>query len=169
MRREKSLRPIHTEIKTVEGSVYGRILLGNGGYASVDSVTGVQDLRVYVYKAGVDDEVSELITRSHIGDQVVALTNFGGWESSIDSLKAEHHSFGTANLDLQYSHAWKGVVHAVSSAVGHLEVQGDAGLVFEKKEEHEVLAHKGKDTHQYTIDVISDGTGSTCFKSWYTW
>lgn len=169
MRKERSLRPIHTEIRTVQGSVYGRILLGNGGYASVDSVTGAQDLRVYMYEAGVDNQVSELITRSHIGNQVVALTNFGGLDSTISSLKAEHRSLGTANLDLQYSHAWKGEIHAVCSAVGRLEVQGDGRLVFDKKDEHEVLAHKGQDTHRNTVDVISDGTGSICFKAWYTW
>lgn len=139
MRTERTLRPIRTEIKTVQGNVYGRILLGNGGYASVDSVSGAQDLRVFVYNAGANDTVSELITRSHIGDQVVALTNLGRWDSTISSLKAEHHSLGTSNLDLQYSHAWRGEVHAVTSTFGHLEVQGDAGLVFDNKDENEVL------------------------------
>jgi len=222
--KERTLRSIRTEIKTVQGNVYGRILLGNGGYASVDSVSGAQDLRVFVYSAGANDAVSELITRSHIGDQVVALTHFGDQDSTISSLKAEHHSLGTSNLDLQYSHAWRGEVHAVTSAYGHLEVQGDTRLVFDKKDENEVLvslyfslsrnefivqrrqsrpqhcavhpgpipwvlstydssqqlsyrylltdfyqAHKGNDPNRYTVDVISDGTGSVCFKSWYTW
>lgn len=139
MREERALRSIRTQIKTVQGKVYGRILLGNGGYASVNSVSGAQDLRVYVYNAGVNDTVSELITRSHIGDQVVALTNVGGQDATISSLKAEHHSLGTSNLDLQYSHAWRGEVHAVTSAYGHLEVQGDSRLVFDKKDEKEVL------------------------------
>ncbi|KAK5096733.1 hypothetical protein LTR70_002898 [Exophiala xenobiotica] len=167
--KERTLRSIRTEIKTVQGNVYGRILLGNGGYASVDSVSGAQDLRVFVYSAGANNAVSELITRSHIGDQVVALTHFGDQDSTISSLKCEHHSLGTSNLDLQYSHAWRGEVHAVTSAYGHLEVQGDIRLVFDKKDENEVLAHKGDDPHRYTVDVISDGTGSVCFKSWYTW
>lgn len=169
MRRDRSQRPIHTEIRTVQGAIYGRILLGNGGNASVNSVTGSQDLRVYVFKAGKDDKISELTTQSHIGNQVVGLINFGGLESHIQNLKAKHHSLGTANLDLQYSHTWRGDVHAVSSPVGHLEVQGDGWLVFDKEEEHEVLAHKGKETHRNTVDIVSDGTGSICFKSWYTW
>lgn len=167
--KERTLRSINTEIKTVTGKVYGRILLGQGGHASVDSVTGDQDLRIYVYDATPDDKVSELLTRSHVGDQVVAVTHFGAWDATISSLQAEHHSLGTAHLDLQYSNAWRGEVRAVSSAIGKLEVQGDAGLIFDKKEAHEVVAHKGGNAHRQLIDVVSDGTGSACFKAWYTW
>ena len=136
---------------------------------SVDSVTGAQNLRVYIYNADVDDEVSKLITRSHIGDQVVELMSFGGRDSTISSLKATHHSLGTASMALKYSHAWNGEVHAVSSAFGHLEVEEDGHLVFDKKDDHEVVAHKGNESHRYTVDAISDGTGSVRFQSWYTW
>lgn len=123
--KERTLRPIRTSIKTVTGNILGWILLGQGGHACIDSVTGKQGLRIYVYDASPDDKISELITRSHVGDQVVALTHFGAWDSTITSLKAEHRNLGTANVDSQYSRSWRGEVHAVSSAVGKLEVQGD--------------------------------------------
>lgn len=167
--KERTLRPIRTQIKTVTGNILSWILLGQGGHACIDSVTGKQNLRVHVYDASPDDEISELVTRSHVGDQVVALTNFGGLDTTISNLKAEHNSLATANLDLQYSQAWRGEIHAVSTATGKLEANGDAGLVFDKKEAHEVVAHKGSNTRRQTIDVVSDGTGSACFKAWYTW
>lgn len=61
-----------------------------------------------------------------------------------------------------------GKVHAVTSPVGKPEVQDDARLKFDMKEEHEVLAHKG-DEHGSTVKVIGGGMGAVSFKAWYTW
>lgn len=152
-RKDRALRSIRTEIKTVQGNVYARVLLGDGGSASVYSVSGAQDLRIYVYNTDVSDNVAELITTSHIGDQLVAVTSFGSLDSTISSLKAQHSSLGTANVDLQYSHAWRGELHALVSDVGHLDVQGAARLVFDKKDVKEVLvsSHLPMDRHDPII------------------
>lgn len=168
MRRNRSTRPIRTEIKTTSGDVRGRIVLGTGSSAIVETVTGMQDVRVYVFKVEGSNGLSELTTRSTLGDQVVAVTNFDAYDSTFDGLKAEHHSSATANLDLQYSHAWRGIVHATSDH-GKIDVQGDAGMKFDKQGDREVVAHKGNATDANTVRVVGKGIGNIVFKAWYTW
>lgn len=167
-RRNRDQRSIYTEIKTVKGNVQARILLGNGGSAVVDSVTGEQDLKVYLYAADMSDKISDLTTQSYTGNQLVKLINFGGRDAAIYKLVAEHRSLGTANMDLQYSRAWKGEVHGTASAVARVEVMDDGELSFDRNEQGEVLAHKGKEVSRNTIKLISEGTGLISFKSWYT-
>lgn len=78
-------------------------------------------------------------------------------------------SQGTGHIELQYSNHWRGRVHAKASPIGKVEVQGCAGLVFDKEEENEVFAHKGRGEDLKLVDVVSEGLGGVVFKSWYTW
>lgn len=162
-RRHKAARAIHTEIRSLTGTVNAAILLGHGSYALVDTRTGAQVLSVMGSGMGRHDEVSNLTTYSNTGAQRVTMTSVDAADEPLTNLRAEHHSFATASLDITYPPVWLGKVHAIASLFGHVDVQGD-NLEYIKQDGSEVIAYRGPVRHRQKVEAISDGTGRVSFK-----
>ncbi|KAK5939375.1 hypothetical protein PMZ80_008679 [Knufia obscura] len=162
-RRHKAARAIHTEIRSLTGSVTAEILLGHGSFALVDTGTGTQILSILASGMGRHDEISNLTTYSKTGAQRVTLTSLGPTSDSLTNLRAEHHSFATASLDITYPAVWSGKVRAAAFLSNHLSVKGK-DLEYVKQDDLELVAYRGPVKGRQTVEVISDGTGDLSFK-----
>lgn len=166
-RRDRVLRAVHTEIRSLTGSVTAEILLGHGGYTLVDTTTGVQTLSVMTYGVGRYDEQSNLTTLSKTGTQYIVLTSLEKPDVPIWNLRAEHHALGTASLDVTYPSAWLGEIHAVASPFGHVSVSG-GGLKYTRRDRDSIIAYRGPSQvareDLNLVEVVSEGTGSASFK-----
>jgi len=162
-RRHRAARAIDTNIRSLTGTVNAEILLGHGGNASVDTSTGAQVLSVLTSGIGRHDEVSELKTYSKTGSQRLTLTSLHPESELLTNLRAEHHSFVTAQLDIVYPRVWLGKVHATASLPGHLAVSG-SDLEYVKQGTSEITAYRGPVKNRQTVDVVSHGTGNANFQ-----
>lgn len=162
-RRNRARRTIHTEIRSLTGSVVADILLGNGGAALIDTTTGNQMVSVLTYDVGSHDDVSNLTTFSETGAQKLVLNSLESAYKYITNVRAEHHGFATAALDIDYPSNWLGEIRAHVSPLGLVDVQGD-DLDFTKTGHREIIAHRGSSEDMQRVEVISDGTGTASFK-----
>ena len=152
---------MYTEIRSVTGSVTADILLGHGSNALIDTTTGTQQLSIMAYDLSTSYEISNLTTYSRTGSQRVVLKPLDSAYDSITKLRAEHHSFLTASLDVQYPSLWLGEVHA-EATLGRVDVTGQ-GLEYIKHGAREVVAHQGSLATLEVVQVICEGTGSSSF------
>jgi len=162
-RRHRAARAINTEIRSRTGTVTADILLGHGSYALVDTFTGSQNLSVMASGVSRQDEPSDLKTYSKTGAQKVTVTPLDHASGAMTNLRAEHHSFATAPLDIIYPAVWLGKIHAVTSFVGRIAVEGH-DLEYVKQGNTEIVAYRGPVGHRQTVEVISDGSGSASFR-----
>lgn len=162
-RRNKARRTIHTEIHSLTGSVCADILLGYGGYATVETTTGVQTLSIFTSGVGPEDETSNLTTTSSTGTQQVVLTSLESDKTPVSNIRGVHQSFGTASLNIIYSPSWVGKVHAAALPFGQVTVTGD-DLKYTEKHTDEIVAYRGSGNLTLT-EVISKGTGNASFRS----
>lgn len=139
------------------------ILLGNAGFARVDTAAGLQNLSVLTYGVGPEHETSNITTQSNSGPQKVVVSTLEPSYKPVSRLRALHHSFGTSSLDIVYPSAWLGEVHAAASLPGLVTVSGD-DLRFTKQYENDITAYRGQDGNLTLVEVISEGTGSASFK-----
>lgn len=162
-RRHRAARCINTEIRSLTGTVTAELLLGHGSCAVVDTSTGSQILSVMASGIRRQDELSDLKTYSRTGAQNVTVTSLDSALEPMTNLRAEHHSFATAPLNIVYPAVWLGRVHAIASLRGHLGVEGD-NIEYVKQGNTEIIAYRGPVRGRQTIEVISDGTGSVSFQ-----
>lgn len=163
-RRKRAQRTIYTEIHSLTGTICAEILLGYGGRATVESTTGVQSLSVLTSGVGPDDEVSNLTTTTGTGTQKVVLTSLDSEHIPVSSIRGVHQSFATASLDIVYSPAWVGRVHAAASPFGLVSVVGD-DLEYTEKEADSIVAFRGSGRDLTLTEVISKGTGNASWRS----
>lgn len=163
-RRVRAQRTIHTEIRSLTGTISAEILLGYGGYAIVETTTGVQTLSILTSGVGPDDEISNLTTSSGTGTQKVVLTSLDSARKPVSNIRGLHQSFGTASLDVVYSPAWVGTVHAAALPFGQVSVVGD-DLKYLEKDNDNIVAYRGSGRNLTLTEVISKGTGNAFFRS----
>lgn len=161
--RRKVQRTIYTHIQSLTGNVVAEILLGNAGFARVDTAAGLQNLSVLTYGVGPEHETSNITTQSNSGPQKVVVSTLESSSKAVSRLRALHHSYGTSSLDIVYPSAWVGQVHAAASLPGLVSVRGD-NLRFTKQCENDITAYRGEDGNLTLVKVISEGTGSASFK-----
>lgn len=162
-RRKRAQRTIHTQIRSLTGSISAEILLGYGGSALVETTTGVQALSILTYGVGPGDNISSLTTTSGTGTQKVVLTSLESEHKRVSSIHGVHRSFGTASLDIVYSPSWVGQIHAAASPFGSVSVTGD-NLKYTQKNIDNIVAYRGTGRNLTLTEVISEGTGSASFK-----
>lgn len=155
-------RAIFTEIRTVTGAVSAEILLGHGGYATVETVTGQQHLSILLYDVGPEDAVSNITTSSRTGQQRIVLQPLVQAIEPITNINAEHRGTATAALDIQYPAQWMGEIYGLASPLGNVEIEGSR-LEFVRYSEHEKMAYRGSDISRHRVEAISIGTGSVSF------
>lgn len=155
-------RAIFTEIRTETGAVSAEILLGHGGYATVETVTGQQHLSVLLYDVGPEEAVSNITTSSRTGQQKIVLQPLVPSTEAITNIHAKHRGTATAALDIEYPSKWMGEIYALASPLGNVEIDGSE-LEFIRYTEHEKMAYRGADSSRHKVEAISIGTGSVSF------
>lgn len=143
------------------GSISADILLGDGGFAFVDSTLGTQVLNVLTYDVHLNGQTSNITTESTTGAQIINLQSMDG--SFITDVHARHHTAATGSLEITYPSTWLGEVHVMSTILGRASLKGE-DLDFTKEDENEIIAHRGTPTGRQRVEVISDGTGTASFK-----
>lgn len=156
-------RTIYTEIRSITGTVGAEILLGHGGSTLVDTGSGPQNLWILGSGIGPHDEMSNLTTISRTGLQKIILLSLEAPYKPISKLRAEHHTLGTASLDITYPSVWLGELHTIAAPFGRVAVSGD-GLQFQRQEHDFVEAYRGLGDNFTLVEVISEGIGSASFR-----
>lgn len=161
-RRQVPSRAIFTEIRTVTGAISAEILLGHGGYADIETVTGQQHLSLLLYDVGPDDVASNITTSSRTGQQRIVVQPLVPSITPITNINAQHRGTATAALNLDYPRQWNGEIYALASPLGNVEIDGSQ-LEFTRYSEHEKMAYRGSASSRHRVDAISIGTGSVSF------